>query len=219
VLGVDACRGGWVAIELNGGAFAGARFAATLGELTSGDHRVVGVDMPLGLLDAGWREADRLAAAYVGPRRGSVFPVPPRAVWEPDGYAEANALCRELTGGGLSRQTFGLRAKLRQANALWYADDRLFEVHPEVSFRELAGAPVAYPKTTWNGVAIRRTLLALGGVALPDDLAAAGRAAPDDILDAAAVAWSAHRIATGTARSLPDPPQPAAGGREIAIWR
>jgi predicted RNase H-like nuclease len=38
----------------------------------------------------------------------------------------------------------------------------------------------------------------------------------DDILDAAAVAWSASRIASGQASSLPDPPQTA--GVPIAIW-
>jgi predicted RNase H-like nuclease len=88
-----------------------------------------------------------------------------------------------------------------------------------VSFRELAGAPLAYAKTTWNGLAARRTLLARAGIGLPDDLAAAGRAAPDDVLDAAAVAWSAHRIATGDARTLPDPPQRDDHGRAVAIWR
>ncbi|HEY2946796.1 MAG TPA: DUF429 domain-containing protein [Micromonosporaceae bacterium] len=219
VLGVDACRSGWVAVELADGAYAGARFAATLAELTDGAHAVIGVDMPLGLLAGGWREADRLAAERVGPRRSSIFRVPPRPVWDIEAYAEANALCRSLTGAGLSRQAFGLRRKLWEANELWDADDRLHEVHPEVSFRELAGAPVAYPKTTWNGVAMRGTLLARGGVCLPDDLAAAGLAAPDDVLDAAAVAWSAHRIATGAARSLPDPPQRDDGGRAVAIWR
>jgi predicted RNase H-like nuclease len=44
----------------------------------------------------------------------------------------------------------------------------------------------------------------------------AGTVPPDDILDAAAVAWSADRIARGQASSLPDPPQVAAV--PIAIW-
>jgi predicted RNase H-like nuclease len=40
----------------------------------------------------------------------------------------------------------------------------------------------------------------------------------DDILDAAAVAWTATRIASGRAASLPSPPQPDDAGRPIAIW-
>jgi predicted RNase H-like nuclease len=42
-------------------------------------------------------------------------------------------------------------------------------------------------------------------------------AAKDDLLDAAAVAWSAGRIAAGTAVTLSDPDQCADDGREIAI--
>jgi predicted RNase H-like nuclease len=39
----------------------------------------------------------------------------------------------------------------------------------------------------------------------------------DDVLDAAASAWSAQRIATGKALCLPGPPE-LADGREGAIW-
>ena len=52
---------------------------------------------------------------------------------------------------------------------------------------------------------------------LPDKLGPAGQAPPDDILDAAAVAWSAHRMATGAAQSHPSPPEENNGVR-IAIW-
>ena len=44
------------------------------------------------------------------------------------------------------------------------------------------------------------------------------RTAPlDDVLDAAAAAWSAQRIAMSTAQSLPNPPE-VVEGRPIAIW-
>jgi predicted RNase H-like nuclease len=52
---------------------------------------------------------------------------------------------------------------------------------------------------------------------LPDNLGAAGAVPCDDILDAAAAAWSAHRIAKGIASSLPDPAQ-FVDGQSIAIW-
>lgn len=218
MLGVDGCRVGWVAIELASGRFAGARLATTLGDLLSGAD-IVGVDMPLGLVEQGERIADRAAAAWLGPRRSSVFRVPPRAVWEEPDFATALARCRELTGAGFSRQAWNLQEKLREANACHRADPgRLHEVHPEVSFRAMAGAPLPHPKKTWAGQAARRRLLAEHGIILPEDLGPAGRAAPDDVLDAAAVAWSAHRIATGRARSLPDPPQPDGPAGMIAIW-
>lgn len=221
VLGVDACRSGWVGVELVDGRFAAARLAPDLAALLDATPgvRAVGVDMPLGLVGTGWREADTAAAVVLGPRRASLFRVPPALVWQEPDYASANRRCRELTGAGMSRQAWGLRVKLREAESCerrW--PGLLYEVHPEVSFRHLGGAPMAYAKTTWNGQAARRTVLAAHGVVVPDGIGAAGRAAPDDVLDAAAAAWSAHRITTGRAVSYPDPPQRSASGQEIAIW-
>ncbi|MGG7575986.1 DUF429 domain-containing protein [Streptomyces sirii] len=146
VIGVDACPFGWLAVELHDGRFAAARVVTALrsllpGTAPAGGVAVMAVDMPLGLLDTGWRGADAQAAALLGPRRGSVFRVPPRAVWQEETYDDARRRCRELTGSGLSRQTWGLATKLREANACLAepGGDRLFEVHPEVSFRALAG--------------------------------------------------------------------------------
>jgi predicted RNase H-like nuclease len=221
VLGIDACRAGWVAIELRGGQYASARLHLDLVDLLSDvDGRTtVGIDMPLGLLDTGWRAAEKLAADRIGARRSSVFRVPPRPVWEQPEYGVANALCRRLTGAGFSVQAFGLRHKLLEANRCFDAGRyRLFEVHPEVSFRALAGVDLAYPKHTWAGQNQRRRLLAAAGVDVPDDLGDAGRTGPDDVLDAAAVAWSTHRIATGRGASLPDPPERNERGQPLAIW-
>ncbi|MBA6441247.1 DUF429 domain-containing protein [Streptomyces sp. GMR22] len=223
VVGVDACRTGWVAVTLDEeGRFAGADTAEALSELLGRvpDAVVVAVDMPLGLLERGWREADALATAMVAPHRSRVFSVPPREVWEADGYDAANEVCRRVVEKGLSRQSWGLAAKLREANACRDGGDhRLYEVHPEVSFAALGeGRPVPWSKKSWNGQAVRRRLLEDQGIVLPDDLGPAGRVPPDDVLDAAAAAWSARRIALRAARSLPDPPQTTETGLPVAIW-
>ena len=50
---------------------------------------------------------------------------------------------------------------------------------------------------------------------------AAGRAQglpAEDVLDAAAISWSARRIAEGCSESLPDPPETDALGLRLAIW-
>src|SRR5690349_18005648 len=106
VLGIDACRAGWVAVELRDGGSACARLHLDLSDLLSDvdGETTVGIDMPLGLLDTGWRAAETLATNRVGARRSSVFRVPPRPVWEQPGYRAANALCRRLTGAGFSVQ-------------------------------------------------------------------------------------------------------------------
>jgi predicted RNase H-like nuclease len=219
VVGVDACRAGWVAVELCDGVYAGAALHPDLAPLLAGGPAVAGIDMPLGLLPDGWRAAEGEAARVVGARRSSVFRVPPRAVWAEAEYPAANARCRELTGAGFSRQAYGLRQKLLAANTLFdTCRYPLYEVHPEVSFRTMAGAPLAAPKHTWAGHTTRRRLLHDAGITIPDDVRDAGRAGPDDVLDAAAAAWSAHRIAIGIGGCLPDPPERNDRGQHLAIW-
>jgi len=94
-------------------------------------------------------------------------------------------------------------------------------VHPELAFGALSGAPLALSKHTAPGLELRRGLLARAGIVLP-----AGNqvrvppvlgAPAADTLDAAAVAWSAWRIATGQAVVIPATPQHDRHGREIAI--
>ncbi|HMD26091.1 MAG TPA: DUF429 domain-containing protein, partial [Streptosporangiaceae bacterium] len=224
VTGVDACRRGWVAVSLagpgraqSGGVRVNAvRVHASLAGVLEGDGAsVVGIDMPLGLLESGWREADRAARGLLGPRRSSVFAIPPRSVWTQASYQAANQRCRELTGQGFSIQAWGLRAKLLEANQYRQTcGHRLYEVHPELAFGALAGAPLAASKHTGTGRDLRRELLARAGIEIPPETPAT---LLGDVLDAAAVAWSARRIAAGQAVTVPAAPQHDRQGREIAI--
>src|ERR1700749_2181254 len=215
VTGVDACRQGWVAVSRDGHEKAEGpcplrvetvRVHETLaGVLDGHGSRVVGIDMPLGLLGSGWREADRAARGLLGPRRSSVFAIPPRAVWDQASYQAASQRCRELTGQGLSIQAWGLRARLLEADRYRGSSPHpLYEVHPELAFCAMAGAPLEHSKPTPQGRELRRELLSQAGIALPPT----PRAPVTDTLDAAAVAWSAWRIATGRAAGLPARPQP-----------
>lgn len=83
----------------------------------------------------------------------------------------------------------------------------LWEVHPEVSFALLLGAPAEHPKRTWAGQQERRAALADAGVELGDVGRVGAMAAPDDVLDAAAVAWSTRRLVQCEGTSWPDPPE------------
>jgi len=224
VTGLDACRRGWVAVSLDGteraGVAARLQVEAVLVHQTLADAldrteaRVIGIDMPLGLLESGWREADRAARGLLGPRRSSVFAIPPRAVWEQPSYQAASQRCRELTGQGLSIQAWGLRARLLEADRYRGGSPHpLYEVHPELAFCAMAGAPLEHSKHTPRGRELRRELLSRAGIALPPT----PRAPVTDTLDAAAVAWSAWRIATGRAVVIPARPQRDELGLQIAI--
>jgi predicted RNase H-like nuclease len=155
--------------------------------------------------------------------------MPRRGVWKQDNtwyddpWEQANQRCRQLTrdevppdGYGLSRQAWGLRVKLCEANECRATKKYpLHEVHPEVSFAAMNGQPLEHSKISWAGHITRRKLLYRHGIDLPDQLGKADTAGFDDVLDAAAAAWSAHRIATGHAGRLPTEPLP--GQEHISI--
>jgi len=224
VLGVDACKGGWIGIAIRERTPA-AYFGASIGEVVTaaegdGDVAVVGIDIPIGLPDRGCRKADVGARKAIGTLGSSVFMTPVRAALEASTHAEATALAMSLGGVGVSIQAFSLRAKVLEVER-WIRTEpqrAVIEVHPEVTFAEMAGQPLTSRKKTWAGVEHRRRLLAQAEISLGEDLGLAGaRAGVDDVLDAAAAAWTAGRYASGRARPLPDPPE-MLGGSRCAIW-
>ena len=178
------------------------------------------IDIPIGLPDTGGRQADVLARRCVGPRSSSVFSTPVRGAVEADVYEEAAQVQQRIGGSGLTRQAFGLRMKIREVDAwLPSACCRVVEVHPEVSFAELAREPLAHSKTTWAGAEQRRRLLEQADLVLLSDLGVAGaRAGVDDVLDAAVAAWTGMRVRDGVAWSFPDPPEVFSDGIAAAIW-
>lgn len=207
VAGVDGCRGGWVVATWSGGDARPALevvadFAAVADDLERGRWDLVAVDMPFGLADAGPRRCDLEARRRLGPRRSSVFPAPVRAVLACRTYVEALAASRAACGVGLSRQAWNLVPKIIEveAAARRLGTGRLAEVHPELAFAAMVGAPLAHPKRTAPGQAERRTALAaaLPGLDLvPEALPRLAGAAADDVADACALAWSAQRLAAG----------------------
>jgi predicted RNase H-like nuclease len=204
-MGVDWYKAGWVAVVLDPDprVIVGADLDALIARVEGA--ACVGVDMPIGVPEAGLRESDLRARAFVGKRRSSVFMTPPAAVLEAATYAEANERAVALLDGRkISRQAWALRRNIKAVAAVAARDERVIEVHPEVCFRAMHGAEILFAKTTWNGQALRRAALARHGIALPDELDEAGGVPPADVLDAAAVAWTARRHARGESMSLPD---------------
>lgn len=219
VLGIDAAgTHGWVGIVLDVGGFVSVR-TGNLRELIDWAEPValIGIDIPIGHVPAGSRRADVEARRFVGPRGSSVFGAPRLEALAGGSYRDANA---ELVAAGvpkMSRQAWALLPKMAEAADVAAHDHRVFEVHPEVSFCALGGEHLQWPKKSWNGLNERRRLLVDAGIDLPEQMADLGSVVADDVVDAAVVAWSARRIAAGTARTLPDPPEEH-GGRKIAIW-
>jgi predicted RNase H-like nuclease len=201
VAGVDGTKAGWVAIILEDGRFSSDRLirqiASDFSEL--GGVTVIGIDVPIGF---GPREADRAARAFLAGAASTVFSTPTRELLE-----------RAFGPGlGISAQAHALGPRILHVTQRAASDARIHEVHPEVSFRAMNdGRPLRDRKKSAGGALERMALLTRHGIEL-GTLEDAAAAPLDDVLDAAAAAWSAQRIATGTASSLPDPPAAS------AIW-
>ncbi|MGQ0534752.1 MAG: DUF429 domain-containing protein, partial [Methanobacteriota archaeon] len=228
VVGVDGARAGsvsgWVAVRLEGGRLGGffrSDFAGVLAE--SHGAAVIAVDIPVGHegpgASGGRRACDVSAQAFLGPRRSSVFLVPPPATLSAPTFEEALARTPE---GYLkpSRQLWNIRDRITGVEAAARTAARSREVHPEVSFvalaRALGQAPPAHAKTTWEGLAERLDLLAAADLRPTRSVGGVGKVGADDVLDATVCAWSAGRIAAGTAETLPaEPPTDPATGRPV----
>ncbi len=222
VVGVDACKTGWIAVTLVGDKGVEAHYLPTIELLhpLAALADAVAIDIPIGLPTDGPREADLQARRFLHARRSSVFLTPVREALAAETYALATQAAIARTGSGISRQAYALRNKILDVER-WLPSSAspVYEVHPEVSFAVLLGAPARASKKTWAGMVERREALEAAGISLDGiDGVAAVHAAVDDMLDAAVAAWTAGRIASGRARSFPDPPQLGSSGNPIAIF-
>lgn len=227
VLGVDGAAGGWVGALLPTSGTGTARLvrapdirtlvdrAASLADL-----ELVAIDIPIGLPDTGTRQADVLARRQLGPRASSVFPTPVRDALAAPTYAEARQVSVARTGGrSLAAQSYALRRAILDVDAFVRSQPgvRVVEVHPELSFAALTGAPLTTRKRDRDGALERLAALARTGVRLPEDVTVETRGI-DDVLDAVVAAWSASRVARGVAGRLPDRPERFSDGLDAAIW-
>lgn len=221
VAGADVTKGQWVVVVLRNGEFHQATVIDSLAEIfdTLRDISFVAVDIPIGLpTGKGYRQCDLAAKRFMKPRSSTVFCTPPRIVIDAPSYKEANEVSWRKFDRGVSAQAYALRSKILEVGPIAATDDRLFEVHPEVCFRAMKGSSLQQPKKSWNGQVERRALLHSHGIRLPNHLERAGSVPPDDLLDAAAAAWTAWRVANGRAKVLPDSAAGCTTSRRRVIW-
>ncbi len=212
--GLDGCAAGWVlATAPADGPGAGALDVAVitsldpvLAALESGRMAAAAIDIPIGLPPRGPRACDTEARRLLGPRRSSVFPAPARRVLGASTYGDACVLSRLACGRAVSKQLFNILPKVREVDRLQssWLQARLFEMHPELSFTVLAGAPMRSNKRAPEGRAERVSALrsAFGDVdrlVLAPPPAGARR---DDVLDAMVGAWTARRYVAGAHLTL-----------------
>ena len=209
VAGIDGAPGGWVMAIIGPGPgdrsellFA-AEFETLLRRCRTDPVAAVGVDIPIGFAADGQRTAERLARARLGRRASTLFPTPAHAVLAVDGWPEALATNRRVTGKGFSKQAFHLLDRSREVRRAVSPSDQPWcsEVHPESSFTAMNGGEPLPSKHTAEGRRVRLELVMRLVAAAVDDLERSN-IPPTDALDALAAAWTARRIASGAAEVL-----------------
>ena len=214
VIGIDGCRGGWLAATLDDDGSVAWERTDDAARVLRADADAVAIDIPIGLPDSGIRKCDRDARAMLGRRGVSVFAAPVRPVLSCATYADARAVLAGLGGASMSAQAFGIVAAVRAVDDVVSPADetRVVEAHPEVAFSLMAGTPVLAGKRTVAGAGARLQLLTAWLPAVLEALTGVpAGAALDDALDALACAWVARRWARGCAAVLGDGSRDARG--------
>ena len=231
IAGIDGCKAGWFVVcetPLPGpwSWFVAPNFDEVARRLR--DFDAVGIDMPVGIPDRGARECETLARRILSPQRtASVFSAPIRPILGMDDYREACSMRESIEGKRMSKQSFFIMDKILEVDTVVQTrrafGERVYEVHPEVSFAALGGGePMANPKRQQAGFDERYShLLDVYPQTILDEALEAfprGQVARDDVLDAFAVLWSTKRIALSTAERLPEEPAYDSCGIDMAIW-
>lgn len=238
-IGVDGCPGGWICVVQAADGTLHARFEAAFEEVVAcNEDAIFAVDMPIGLPDVGHgiepgvRGCDREARRLLGfPRSTSVFSAPVRDLLAIDSgdivrdHTEASRISQAVSGRKVTRQTMNILPRIREVDELLQSRpalrDRIFEVHPELSFRQINGASLDAGKRSREGRAIRIGHLAeLHGEQTLTQLQSRIKGTPartEDLLDALACLWSAERIAMGAHMTIPEHPEHDATGLPMSI--
>lgn len=225
IVGIDGCPGGWLALirDLRTGDVR-PLLLDHLDKLLYERLELVAIDIPLGLPDSGARSCDTLARKRLGQgRSSSVFSAPIRPLLACTTYSEACALGRTIDGKAISKQTWNIIHKIRDADSLLAARERGFpvhEVHPELSFAVWSDSNALASKKTEEGRLARCELVERyipGAFTHIRSSLPRSTCRDDDILDAIAAVWSAERLHSGTALHFPSTPEYDSEGIRMQI--
>ena len=164
-IGVDGCRGGWIACVLNHGEFRFERFDS-LEQLVSHypEFDAFLIDMAVGLRSsADQLRPDDLARKELGQKSSSIFPIPCRQAVYADSEEEQKQTNIRILGKSHSKQTVHIIPKIKELDEYLSLHpeykNRILESHPEVDFARLNGSVVMTRKKEYPGFSDRAAIL------------------------------------------------------------
>lgn len=164
-IGVDGCRGGWIAAVLDYGMLRLERYDTidSLAERYPSFDALL-IDMAVGLRNRPDQlRPDDAARAELGVKGSSVFPIPARdAVYTVGEEAQKQANVRTL-GKSLAKQSIAIIPKIKELDMFLNENpaykNRILESHPEVVFGRLSGAVLMSRKKEEPGLSERLSIL------------------------------------------------------------
>ena len=205
LIGVDGTSSGWIASigSSRNKRLSTIKFSEDLYTLLYDyPNSVVVIDMPIHLNEKNYlRECDVLAKKYLGRKfQSSIFIPPLKRVLKCTTYQEANELSKKITGKGLSKQSWHLKNKISEVLRLSKLSNKVYEGHPECSFKMLKNEALKAKKKSVLGIFERLDLLkkvGLNPLSVSLKIEDNSSIKIDDILDSMVLFITALRIVEG----------------------
>ena len=211
IVGVDGCKGGWVAVYAPLNNFENAtavvvREILDLRKVVTHDAQII-IDIPIGLE---WKKSsrlcDKLGRKYLGNRRSTLFSPPCLQALTESSYEQATRRNKEITGVSFSKQSWFLKDKILEVRNAISNGMSLSEGHPECSFTAYNGRVFEERKKSLRGMFERLSCLMEIGfnpTKLVRSMSDAKGVKVDDLLDASILCWTAGRVAQNEYFSFP----------------
>jgi len=226
VAGADGCPGGWICLtkDTNTGAIASLFYPTAQALIFQNPMpAILMIDIPIGLTNGPGRQCDTMARQLLGQRHVCVFSAPIRPALQAATRQQASQITYAIAGRNVGCQSWAIVPKIREVDAVLSVNpqlqNRVFEVHPEVSFRQWnGGVPFQQRKKSQQGRTARQALIGNNRFANVRGAHVVAQVGHDDIADAFAALWTAERKLNGQAISIPAAPPIDNMGLRMEMW-
>ena len=215
-IGVDGCKGGWIAAILNQGELKIDKFNTINDIVNEYPHfDEFFVDMVIGLPSSkNHIRPDTYARQIIKERASTIFPAPCRQAVYARTVADAYEENERVLGKKFTPLTVGIFPKIRELDSFFQDNQKyknvIKESHPEVCFARLNGSTMLSKKSQIDGIEERIHLLRkyLPELSLTKltALEKCLKCNIDDIVDALCLAVSANIAAQGYFEIIPETP-------------
>lgn len=226
-IGVDGCKGGWIASIYDRGSFEIKKYSS-VDELVEANknYNELLIDMVIGLQsNKNEVRPDNAARALIPGRTSTIFAVPARQAV----YADTREAIREANKSALDKdlpaQAIAIIPKMRELDEFLQENpahkNRLKESHPEVCFSRLNGSVVMSRKADGEGITERVRIIQ---AYLPDitekyiyQQAKQFKCNPDDVVDSIVLCITANLEAQGKCNVIPEKVQEDVTGLKMQM--